>query len=95
MMGRARAARCAPHNTASTRPSPFTVNCRNLQKMEVQNDTQRTARARGVSRGEPAESHAARLRNMTQTGRPRCGHARVAVRQSSQGAAIRYAILSK
>ena len=27
---------------------------------EVQNDTQRTARARGVSRGEPAESHAAR-----------------------------------
>ena len=27
---------------------------------EVQNDTQRTARARGVSPGEPGESHAAR-----------------------------------
>ena len=56
---------------------------------EMQNDTERTARARGVSRGEPAESHAARLRKMTQTGRARCG------RESSQGAGIRYAILSK
>ena len=55
----------------------------------VQNDTQRTARARGVSRGEPVESHAARFSHLTQTGRPRCGP------ESSQGAAIRYAILSK
>ena len=45
--------------------------------------------ARGVSPGEPGESHAARAKNLTQTGRPRCG------RQSSQGAPIRYAILSK
>ena len=84
-----------PTTRQAPRPGPFTVNCRNRQKMEVQNDTQRTARARGVSRGEPAESHAARFKNLTQTGRPRCGHARVAVRQSSQGAAIRSAILSK
>ena len=36
----------------------------------------------------PPESHAARVTNRTQTGRPRCG------RESSQKAAIRYAILS-
>ena len=56
---------------------------------EVQNDTQRAVGARGVSTGEPGESHAARFRNLTQTGRPRCG------RESSQGAAGRYAILSR
>ena len=56
---------------------------------EVPNDTERTARARGVSPGEPGESHAARVTNRTQTGRPRCG------RESSQGAARRSAILSK
>ena len=47
-------------------------------------------RARGVSPGwSPDESHAARSWNLTLTGRPRCG------RESSQGAAIRSAILSK
>ena len=44
------------------------------------NDTQRTARAHGVSPGEPGESHAARVHKLTLTGRPRCG------RESSQGA---------
>ena len=33
----------------------------NLEKKGVSHDTQRTARARGVSRGEPAESNAARF----------------------------------
>ena len=42
-----------------------------------------------MSPGEPGESHAARLTNSTHTGRPRCG------RESSQGAALRSAILSK
>ena len=36
-----------------------------------QDDTKRTARARGVSPGEPGESHAARFSRLTQTGRPR------------------------
>ena len=67
----------------------FSVNCPNLQKREVQNDTQRTARARGVSPGEPGVSHAARVHQLTLTGRLRCG------RESSQGAASRFAILSE
>ncbi len=54
--------------------------------MGVQNDTQGTLRARGVT---PAESHTARVTQLTLTGRLRCG------REGSQGAAIRYAILSE
>ena len=41
-----------------------------------QDDTQRAARARGVSWGEPGESHAARAKKLTQTGRPHRGRAR-------------------
>ena len=59
MMGRARAARSAPHNTASTQTRPILCQLPKPTEngMEVQNDTQRTLRARGVN---PAESHAAR-----------------------------------
>ena len=52
----------------------------------VQNDTQRTLRARAVN---PVSHTPRAFRNLTQTGRPRCG------RESSQGAASRSAILSK
>ena len=40
------------------------------KKLEVQNDTQRTARARGVSRGEPAESRAARFSHFDSAWQP-------------------------
>ena len=47
----------------SNRPgsSPSHPSAKPHQQTEVQNDTQRTARARGVSPGEPGESHAARF----------------------------------
>ena len=48
-------------------------------ELGVQNDTQGTLGARGVN---PAESHAARVTQLTLTGRPRCG------REGSQGAVI-------
>ena len=52
----------------------------------VQNDTQRTLRARAVN---PVSHTPRAFRNLTRTGRPRCGP------ESSQGAASRSAILSK
>ena len=47
---RTRRAQRTPQHGKHPDQAPLCVNCRNLRRMEVQNVTQRTARARGVSR---------------------------------------------